>query len=402
MPLNRWFPVALLAGAMVACSPATSDKADVQDSDADPCVASPGAAGCPCTWLNSACDSGFCIETQDGERCAALCSSACPADSKCTTASGPGANAIYICVPKYARLCNPCDHNGACEAPGNGGARCVDFGDDAFFCGASCEVNEDCPAAYVCQQSLDVSGQTSKQCVPAMGATCPCSPYAIQQKLSATCYASFPGAQCQGKRTCLPAGAPDAPPGGGLSVCLADAPTAEVCDDLKDNDCNGETDEGCPTLPRPDNVFVTEVFACSDNVDDAYGEWIELRNVGSTPMPLAGVTVKTYKHGVWMIPLDSTLTIPPDGYYVIGASTDKLFNGGVDVAAQWQNLTLDDVGDTIELWFEGKVSEQAIYTVAQCGKSQQLGPGCYPAGYMCWCTGDPMSPGAANHACPKP
>jgi len=37
----------------------------------------------------------------------------------------------------------------------------------------------------------------------------------------------------------------------------------ERCDDIYDNDCDGDTNEGCPCLPGDEKPFGTDVGACS-------------------------------------------------------------------------------------------------------------------------------------------
>ena len=210
-----------------------------------------GAAGCPCTSVEQ-CDSGFCIDTPDGQQCADFCTSTCADGFKCTTASGPGGDVVNICVPRYGKVCNPCNANAECEGPGNGGARCVDQGNAGAFCGSACQVSEDCPAGYACQDAKDVAGATTKQCVVKDGGACTCSDSAMAKALATKCFVVAGESKCEGKRTCQV--------GTGLSGCQADAPDAEVCD-AKDNDCDGQTDEATCDDNNP----------CTDNICNGAG-----------------------------------------------------------------------------------------------------------------------------------
>jgi len=211
--------------------------------DADTTVAPscPGGAGCACQ-SNSDCSNaaGKCIATPKGLKCAKPCDKEkCGADEQCITSGG--AEPISICVPKWASICNPCSDNQECEKL-DPGARCVSGGENGAFCGSKCTVDVDCPAGYECKEGQDVAGATSKQCVVKGGAACTCSEYALSLELSTVCYKVSGTAKCQGKRTCLSDGKPNAPPGGGLSSCYAPEPTKEICDG-KDNDCNGKVDD---------------------------------------------------------------------------------------------------------------------------------------------------------------
>ncbi len=200
----------------------------------------PGGFGCACGESGD-CDSGHCIETPAGKICTVTCVENCPSDDfKCVT-TGSGADTATICVSKGGNLCNPCNSNNECQIAGHGDARCVDQGDAGAFCGTGCSSDNDCATGHKCTEVKDVAGATSKQCTPTAG-SCACSDAAITAELSTTCYKTVGNAKCAGKRVCLADGKPNAPPGGGLSACLAETPDAESCDG-QDNDCDGETDE---------------------------------------------------------------------------------------------------------------------------------------------------------------
>ncbi len=229
------------AGTDDAQADADADAVDAPDTQGLSC---PGGAGCPCASVND-CDSQFCIDTPKGQKCAQLCAQGpCPDNFKCISSPGQGGDPVNVCVPAYAKICNPCSANSECSGLGAQDAHCVDQGNNGAFCGLGCTQNPDCPAGYECSDAKDVTGAAVKQCIVKGGAACTCSDEAINLQLSTTCYVQAAGseAKCQGKRTCLPDGAANAPKGGGLSGCYASDPTPEICDG-KDNDCNGKTDE---------------------------------------------------------------------------------------------------------------------------------------------------------------
>ncbi len=217
-----------------------TDASTIDLGGSDASSVCPGGAGCTCGQANQ-CDSGYCIPTAKGQVCAKKCEiSDCPADQKCVQAGG--ADLINICVPKTPFLCDPCSANSQCQNQANPDAKCVDSGAGGSYCGTACSAESDCLDGYTCSEIKDVTGTPGKQCVP-KGTACGCSEYAIAQQLSTKCYVPTGDGKCEGKRTCLPAGATGAPTGGGLSACMAGDPKPEVCDG-SDNDCDGQTDEG--------------------------------------------------------------------------------------------------------------------------------------------------------------
>ncbi len=204
----------------------------------------PGDAGCSCT-SNDQCTSNFCIDTPAGQQCAQTCTTNCGTGFKCVTVTGSGSDTASICVPQFGKVCDPCTVNQDCVSVGNPNNRCVDQGNNGAFCGSACSQDSDCPNQYQCLDTKDVTGASSKQCVVANGGACACSDSATKLQLATKCYAvsSDGNSKCEGKRTCLPAGAVGAPSGGGLSSCIAPNPATEVCDGV-DNNCNGQVDEG--------------------------------------------------------------------------------------------------------------------------------------------------------------
>lgn len=194
----------------------------------------PGEFGYTCDE-NLDCNSGWCIQTATGRQCTRTCLDTCPNGFECREA--PGTDATYICYPRFINLCDPCRETADCNRPGEAGNYCLAYGLDGRFCGAACNVDSDCPSAdYVCRNVPVGGGGEAKQCVPAEGTQCKCSPLAKQLQKATVCGVENANGKCEGTRFCLQSG---------LSQCDAKDPLPESCNKLDDN-CNGQTDEFAP------------------------------------------------------------------------------------------------------------------------------------------------------------
>jgi len=175
------------------------------------------------------------------------------------------------CLDSQRHWCDPCSTDGDCGGVGISGAACVATAGEGRFCGIACAAPADCPAGAECVDTVGAAGHATRQCKPAKGAVCACSAAAKAAQLPTFCSRSSAAGICVGVRRCLPAGAPGAPPGGGLSACDAGEPMPEVCDG-KDNNCDGATDDGplcddgvsCTTDSCTDGACAFSDIGCSD------------------------------------------------------------------------------------------------------------------------------------------
>jgi len=123
-----------------------------------------------------------------------------------------------------------------------------------------------------------------------------------------------------------------------------------------------------PDKPGPTNVVlaVTEFMANPKAVSDTEGEWIELFNPGSQPVDINGWTLRDKDTDIHVINAGGPLRVPVTGYLLIGRSTDKLLNGGVNVLyAYHQDFQLANTNDEVELVDpSGKVVESFSYSTA--------------------------------------
>ena len=222
---------AVAADVLGADAAATADVGGDSPAAAAAC---PGGGGCTCQ-TDGECASKRCLSDETATRtCARPCDrEACPAGWGCGSLDG-----VALCVPIRAALCEPCLQDSDCGIAGLGGGACVDYGALGGYCGAPCRSHADCGGGFACQSVSRATGGESQQCVRVDGggqrAECPCSAGAIAAHKSTYCSVAGGLHACRGTRSCGD---------GGLSLCSAITPSAELCDGV-DNDCNGATDEG--------------------------------------------------------------------------------------------------------------------------------------------------------------
>ena len=192
----------------------------------------PGEAGYGCAEGDE-CLSGFCIDTGDGLQCTVACVDECPFGWACQLHTPSRPDQVFLCVPTAVDLCRPCEKNTECWTDGiDAGQACVGYGSGGWFCGALCTEDVDCPEAYLCQTTTDVTGADVQQCVFADG-ECGCKQRFIDAQATTTCSQLSEFGTCSGIRTCTASG---------LTACDAQPPVAETCNG-KDDNCDGETDE---------------------------------------------------------------------------------------------------------------------------------------------------------------
>jgi hypothetical protein len=93
----------------------------------------------------------------------------------------------------------------------------------------------------------------------------------------------------------------------------------------------------------PGKVVITEFMAnpyAGGKVPDTMGEWIELYNLGNTPVDINGWAIKDADSDNHMIQNGGPLIVPPKGYLLLGQTTDKALNGGVNVVYAYKSSEL--------------------------------------------------------------
>ena len=155
----------------------------------------------------------------------------------------------FTCLPVVSSLCQPCVVDANCSTPGD---TCLTI-DGSGRCGQDCAAGSlhgdgGCPESYECKDQ----GNGAFQCEPTSG-SCTCLPDNAGDMRG--CLRSSPFGSCTGTQTCAPQG--------GWSDCSASTPAAETCNG-KDDDCNGQVDEGLAPPPQPCAV-TNQHGTCTDN-----------------------------------------------------------------------------------------------------------------------------------------
>jgi hypothetical protein len=233
-----------------------------------------GGPGWPCE-LDQDCEAGLCVFWWEGKACspAPYCMDVCPMGWNCKQFVG-GYDVIFDCVLEALTLCMPCTTHEQCEADEQSlwlPARCMDYGVAGSFCANECWQDDDCPPGYACETWLDIDGEEYQGC-RSKEAECDCSYYAATMATATNCLLENEFGTCPGERHC---GALHE-----LTECTGTLPVDEICDG-KDNDCDGQIDEGFPSWPCDDGDGIPSCMdddQDNDNIPDTWDNCICVPN----------------------------------------------------------------------------------------------------------------------------
>jgi hypothetical protein len=135
-------------------------------------------------------------------------------------------------------LCQPCQASQQCQGASVCAAMGKPAGSQGFFCVYSCAGGATCPGGYHCDTASNSDGKPNDVCIPD-GDLCGCTTDSAGEGLTTPCFrvaydeSGAPVGKCTGTWSCGQDG----------GVCDAAMPATETCNG-KDDDCDGQTDEG--------------------------------------------------------------------------------------------------------------------------------------------------------------
>lgn len=173
-------------------------------------------------------------------------------------------------------------------------------------------------------------------------------------------------------------------------------------------------------IPAPGEIEIVEVMYDPSAVPDRAGEYIELQNVTASALDLTGLTLFTatgQRHT--LSSARGATQLAPFGLLLLGANSNRMENGGLNLDYVWSDLTLGNGSEQLRLQSGTSVLTSFAWGVETdlpdpSGASLQRASGCfdppdasYPA---CWCSSthlwpggqDLGSPGSLNPDCPAP
>jgi len=101
-----------------------------------------------------------------------------------------------------------------------------------------------------------------------------------------------------------------------------------------------------PEINIPNGIVINEIMKDPNSVQDSYGEWIEIFNIGDQSISLDGLVLRDNDEDRHIIN-NSDLIISPGNYLVIGSNSNIDTNGGVDIDYAWDDFNLSNYFDEI-------------------------------------------------------
>jgi hypothetical protein len=118
-----------------------------------------------------------------------------------------------------------------------------------------------------------------------------------------------------------------------------------------------------PGPPLVGEVVLTELMPNPALSTDDDGEWLELMNVGTTPVDLEGCVLYDDASDEDVIDTGAPIVVPPGGLVVLAKVAEMGLNGGVPGVAYafGTSYTLANTGDEVRLECGGAVIDQVVY-----------------------------------------
>ncbi len=135
----------------------------------------------------------------------------------------------------------------------------------------------------------------------------------------------------------------------------------EVDGDLTDNDCDSLVDEG---EWAGDELYISEIMANPDNVDDTEGEWFEVYNASDETLILNGLVIySTVDSDYHVVDSDELLIVEAGEFFVFARSDNPFENGGVENVgyAYGSEINLSNEVDGLVLEADGLVLDTVTW-----------------------------------------
>ena len=124
-----------------------------------------------------------------------------------------------------------------------------------------------------------------------------------------------------------------------------------------DEDCDGEDAPYAVSDLSAGDLIITELIYDPSAVNDANGEWFEIKNVSGGTVDLDGLYI--YDDGSDSMTISGTLTVADEDYVVFGIDGDSTANGGVTVDYEYSGFSLSNTED--ELYLADSSSKTTVF-----------------------------------------
>ncbi|GEM_PF-6383667 len=111
--------------------------------------------------------------------------------------------------------------------------------------------------------------------------------------------------------------------------------------------------------PAPGDFIINELMINPKNSSDTNGEWIELRNLTNKDLQLKDIVVQDLEGDSFVVAVP--LTLPPNGFVVLGRNSDQEMNGGYKPDYVYTGFNMANTQDEVIILFDGQVIDQVQY-----------------------------------------
>ena len=109
-------------------------------------------------------------------------------------------------------------------------------------------------------------------------------------------------------------------------------------------------------------LIINEIMNNPQSVNDDYGEWIEILNVGNTPINLNNYIIKDNDIDFHIIISSIDIIVNPGDYFLMGKNMDFNLNGGINIQYQYTDFYLSNSYDEIILQHpSGIIADEVWY-----------------------------------------